>query len=266
MAIEYEGKNWIKEVKELKKYKNEINRKFKNYEIEDIQMFKEGQYGYLQLYNCLSNSYKCMASEYYLDDEYSDIKKYIYLSGTALLITKCLFQKGIEPEYHRVIERKMENIDYALFQLIATDALDCPYLYVEKDNLIMHMVHQRYEEAGKILETLPDEIDESRSIYTDNAAYLKQMFLTIINRDEKAFNEKMEEHIKLYRRNMVGYSTIIDVVSIALIKMAGEVGIKSTIDVIEIPKLFFDEAYDIDKEKVTLPFHEEFLAKYKDII
>lgn len=64
----------------------------------------------------------------------------------------------------------MVNIDYALFQLIATDALDCPYLYIEKDNLILHMVHQRYEEAGKILETLLDEIDESRSIYTDNAA------------------------------------------------------------------------------------------------
>lgn len=266
MAIAYKGIKWFKEVYDLKKFKKEVRDKYNNYEISDIQMFIDGQYGYLKLYNCLSNSYECMADNCYLDNEYSEITKYVYLSGIALLITKCLFQKGIEPEYHRIIKRKMENIDYALFQLIATDARDCPYLYIEKDNLIMHMVHQRYEEAGKILETMPDEIDESRGVYTDNPAYLKQMFLTIINRDEEAFNDKMEKHIKQCRKNMVGYLTIIDVVSIALIKLAREVGIKCTVDVIEIPKLFFDDAYNIDKEKVKLPFYDDFLAKYKDII
>lgn len=53
---------------------------------------------------------------------------------------------------------------------------------------------------------------------------------------------------------MVGWTTIINYISVALIKMAKKAGINYTFDVIEIPKLFFDEIYKIDKEQVKLGF------------
>lgn len=60
---------------------------------------------------------------------------------------------------------------------------------------------------------------------------------------------------------MVGYSTIIDIVSIALIKIAQKVGIEYKVDVVEIPKVFFDESYKIQKDRIRLPFYKEFIQE-----
>lgn len=61
---------------------------------------------------------------------------------------------------------------------------------------------------------------------------------------------------------MVGYSTIIDVISIALIKMAQKAEINYHLDVIEIPKIFFDKNYQIHKDKVKPLYYEEALEKW----
>lgn len=95
--------------------------------------------------------------------------------------------------------------------------------------------------------------------YSVSPEFLNKMYMAIIEHDEKSFNEELAKRIKKYRRNMVGYSTIIDVVSIALIKMAEREEIHCTVDVIEIPEQFFDGTCKIDKDKDKLPFYDEFL-------
>ena len=52
---------------------------------------------------------------------------------------------------------------------------------------------------------------------------------------------------------MIGYLTSVDIVSVALIKLAGREGIHYNFDVIEIPKGFFDSSFFVDKDKFKLP-------------
>lgn len=132
-------------------------------------------------------------------------------------------------------------------------------IFNDDNNLICLMLKQNYDKAKQLIDMLPDEVDESREIYYSKQKHLKNIYKAIVNHDEKVFNEELVKRIKKYRRNMVGYSTIIDIVSIALIKMAKLADVKCTVDVIEIPKMFFDKSYVIDKEKVKLPFYDEFL-------
>jgi len=208
----------------------------------------------------LAGNYERMSVYYYLDNiESKEIIKYTYLSGCALLMTKYMYEKGIRTKINRIIENCIAEIEFALFQLIAVGETDNPYIASEENNLIMLMYCQKYEQANMVLSQLPDELDESREVYYVRPEFLKKIYMAIIEHDEKSFNEELAKRIKKYRRNMVGYSTIIDVVSIALIKMAEREGIHCTVDVIEIPKQFFDGTCEIDKDKDKLPFYDEFL-------
>lgn len=262
MKLEYKGKKWDKEVARIQKYLKEIKGVFNNNELFTINEFLNTKVkDYLRLYCCLSNNYECMAAHHYLNDVMShEVIKYTYFSGYAMLITKCLYEQGVRTEYNVIIENAIKDgMDYALFQLIAVDEIENPYIKILDNNLIMLMYYQKYEQARLVLSQLPDELDESREVYYVRPECLKKIYMAIIEHDEKSFNEELAKRIKKYRRNMVGYSTIIDVVSIALIKMAEQEGIRCTVDVIEIPKQFFDGTCEIDKDKDKLPFYDEFL-------
>lgn len=263
MKIDFEGKKWHKEISQFKKIKKEINGKFNNNEEVHIKQFKElEEKDYLRLYSRLASAYKGMARYYYLDDITNIIMlQYTYLSGLALVLVKKMYDGGIRNNYIEIIENQLDEIDYALFQLIATNQLEPQYLEIADDPLITAMYQEQYDQAKQIIDAIPDPTKEqdSQSVYYLSPMFLKYIYLAIINHDEKAFNEELAKRIKKYRRNMVGYSTIIDIVSIALIKMAKKVGIECNVDVIEIPKIFFDESCVIDKEKVKLPFYDEFL-------
>jgi hypothetical protein len=56
--------------------------------------------------------------------------------------------------------------------------------------------------------------------------------------------------------------TIFEVRGVYNRKMAKLAGINCTIDVIEIPNMFFDESYVIDEEAVKLPFYDDFSKLY----
>ena len=262
MKINYKGNKWDKEVlkyqKMIKQSKGIINKN----ELYTIDKFlKDNSNDYLRLYSRLSGNYERMATYCYLDDVNNiDVKKYTYLSGYAMLITKFLYDKGIRTIYNEIIEKDISDIDYALYQLIAVEELDNPYIVSEEYNLIMLMYHQKYDQAKLLLEQLTDTPDESNEIYYINPEYLKKIYMAIIEHDENSFNEELAKRIKKYRKNMVGYSTIVDIVSVALIKMAEKEGIHCTMDVIEIPKLFFDKTLMINKDEAKLPYYDEFLS------
>ncbi len=262
MKIEYQGKKWDKEVANFQKFKKSVKGNFNDNEIYVMNEFlKTGNTDFLRLYNHLAGVYERMAVYYYLDDINSkEIKKYTYLSGIALLISECLYQKGVRTEYNEIVENSIrQKKDYALFQLIAVEKLELPYVNLEENNVILLMYYQKYEQAKHIIDLLPDETDDLSEIYYIRPEFLKKIYMAIIEHDEKKFNEELAKRIKKYRKNMVGYSTIIDVVSVALIKMAERAGIHSVLDVIEIPKQFFDNACESYKD-VKLPYYDEFVS------
>ncbi len=262
MKLEYKGKKWDKEVDRIQKYLKEINGAFDTNELSTINKFLNSQgKDYLRLYNSLSLNYERMAAYHYLIDLTSyEVIKYTYFSGYAMLITKCLYEQGVRTEYNVIVENNIiDGMDYALFQLIAVDEIENPYIKILDNDLIMLMYYQKYEQARSVLDQLSDDPDESNEVYYVGPEFLKKIYMAIIEHDEKSFNEELAKRIKKYRRNMVGYSTIIDVVSIALIKMAEREGIHCTVDVIEIPKQFFYGTCEIDKDKDKLPFYDEFL-------
>lgn len=267
MILEYKGKKWEKEIKDNQKFKKVINGAFNSNEMHFIKEFeKSGCKDYLSLYFHLFGTYENMATYYYLDNIQSrDVIKYTYMSGMAKLITKCSYKKGIRTNNNfenSIIQREViGNMDFSLFQLIAVEEMSSSLLDIEKENLIMLMYHQKYEQARSILETLPDNPDESKEIYYEQAVHLKQIYIAIIEKNEKKFNEELAKRIKKYRKNMVGYSTIVDIVSVALIKMAKQAGINCTVDVIEIPKQFFDDRCKINKEECKLPYFDDFLKE-----
>lgn len=262
MKIEYKGNKWDKEVLKYQKMIKETKGAINKNELYTIDKFlKEQSKDYLRLYSRLSGNYERMATYYYLDDINNvEIKKYTYLSGYAMLITKYLYEKGIRTIYNEIIESDINNIDYALCQLIAVEEVDNPYIVSEENNLIMLMYHQKYGQAKLVLQQLADNPDESNEIYYINPEFLKKIYMAIIEHDEKSFNEELAKRIKKYRKNMVGYSTIIDVVSVALIKIADREGLHCTVDVIEIPKQFLDKTCVINKDEVKLPYYDEFLS------
>ena len=261
MSLDYESKTWAKEVTNFNKYKKEVRGIYNSNEINAINSFINSRNNdYLRLYSRLFGTYRQMATVLYFEN--INNKKCIdfsYLSGMALIYTKIMYDNDIKTELNRILENRIQEIDFALYEMISCNEVNVPFLREDDNNLISLVLYQKYENAKAILSELPDDVDESREVYYVRPVFLKNIYLSIVNHDEKMFNDELTKRIKKYRKNMVGYSTIIDVVSIALIKMAKLAGINCTIDVIEIPKMFFDESYVIDKETIKLPFYDEFL-------
>ncbi len=260
MKIDYSSKKWPKEVENVKKFLKEIGGDFSINEQTLIKRFNESSTkNYLSFYNGLYNTYESMARYYYLNDvANTKCIDYTYLSGLALLCVKRMYDNGIRTEYNFTVEDSLSEFDYALYELIAVDETNFP-IFNDDDNLICLMVNQNYDKAKQLIDLLPDQADESKEVYYSKQKYLKNIYKAIVTHDEKIFNEELVKRIKKYRKNMVGYSTIIDIVSIALIKMAKLADIKCIVDVIEIPKMFFDKSYAIDKETVKLPFYDKLL-------
>lgn len=261
MSLDYQNKKWTKEVAEFNKYKKEVGGIYNRNELHAINMFLKSQNkDYLRLYSRLFSTYRVIAMNLYLEGlNNKKCKDYSYLSGIALILSKIMYDNGIRTEHNNIIENCIQELDFALYEMISCDEVNVPFLKEDDNNLISLVLHQKYEKAKEILCELPDDVDESKEVYYVSPVFLKKIYLAIINHDEKLFNNELAKRIEKYRRNMVGYSTIIDIVSIALIKMAKLAGIECTIDVIEIPKVFFDESYIIDKDSIKLPFFDEFL-------
>lgn len=265
MKLEYQSTKWNKEVAKFQEFKKSVKGNFDNNENYVIDEFlKTGSEDFLRLYNNLAGVYERMSTYYYLDDiECKKIKEYVYLSGVAGILSWRLYKKDARTSYNKIVEDSInENIDYALFQLIAVDELDLQYLTGEENNIIILMYLQKYEQAKIALDLLPDNINVSVEWYYKKPQFLKGIYTAIIEHDEKKFNEELVARIKKYRKNMVGYSVIMDIVSVALIKMAEREGLRCTVDVIEIPRQFFEDTYLINKDIVKLPYFDEFNAKY----
>lgn len=261
LKLDYKNKKWDKEVMEFSKVWKDMKGEFtsthniKYFEkilITDSEPDKRSYDDFLEV---CAREYDTAAEEYYIQDitDYRAVD-YTYLSGWAGVRKSKLF--GEEPEDEN------PALQSALYKLIATGQTQTTYL-TEPNGIISYVYNGCYEKARELLDRVEEDTELVYGSYYTKINCLKRIYMAILDGDETAFNEELMLRIKKYRRNMVGWTTIIDYISVALIKMAQKAGINYTFDVIEIPKLFFDEAYKIDKEQVRFAYEEEVMDIFK---
>lgn len=121
--------------------------------------------------------------------------------------------------------------------------------------IITAMFHEDYDKVQYLIQELPDTEEMYKknknymSYYFDDI-FLKDLYLSILQQDEEAFNKALINRIRNVRG---GYIMPVDVVSLAMIKFARKQGLDYGIDVIEIPKFFLEDDLKIDKEKYKSP-------------
>lgn len=256
MKIDYKDKNWKKARKKVEKILKDFNN---YYDIKSNIYIREQENNeikdFVRLYGGLSNSYKSMAETYYITQgEDINIIKWIYLSGYAKLLAHNLIINGYQTKYNNMAKNILSD-DLYLYELIAVDQLKVK----ESDSNIICLLYQHnVQKAKQCIENLPTNDRKSVSYYRKETE-LKPIFESILYSDEKQFNDEILRRIKTYRKNMEGYETYLDIISIALIKVAKSYGIKCDIDVIEIPKIFFENKYNINKENISLPYYSEYM-------
>lgn len=268
--IQYKYRKWDKEVKELSAI-NSIDSRYKNVKLctdlyltpekfKDTPIYDQRIEDPVSFYEQLGGEYELLASKIYLikgDTESSIGYLYLYVKALAksyelelsgITITNC----AIEAIHAQ--KRELEQISFAAvaigrFEFFEKygDGIGC--------ELIKVMYHKDYDKARQLVEELPNT-EEMYEKYKHFESYyygyifMKDLYLSILNRDEKAFNDALIRRLKNVR---TGYVMPIDIVSISMIRFAKSVGLECKFDAIEIPKALCADDLFIGEEKYKLP-------------
>ena len=268
--ISYKCRKWDKEVKNVIDFKS-FGGSRKNIQlISDLYLNPEIYRGTpiynqrikdpVSFYEQLGGQYELLSYEIYLiegDIESSIGYLYMYVKSLAksyelelsgVTITNC----AIEGKHSQ--KRELEQISFAAasigrFELFEKygDGIGC--------ELIKAMYHKDYDKARQLAEELPntEEMYEKYKLFESyyyGSCFMKDLYLSILNRDEKAFNDALIRRLKNVR---TGYVMPIDIVSISMIRFAKNVGLECKFEAIEIPKALCADELLIDEEKYKLP-------------
>ena len=279
MKIVYKPIKWEKEILRIKKVNRELdpsdihainhhNLKMTIKMYVNADTIPEDHYPIkdaVSFYDMLGSRYNLLADEIYLlendvDSFAGNLYLYILAKSKAYEFkasgTKITNQSI---EYNHSKKRGLEQISFSavtinkfeLFEKFA-DGTGC--------ELIKAMYHKDYDKARRLAEQLPDTAemykkDKYRETYYFDKRYMKDLYLSILDKNEKAFNEALMTRIKNVRK---GYIMPVDVVSTAMIKFASENGISYNFDVIEIPRKLINGEITIDTDKYKFPDFSEY--------
>lgn len=87
--------------------------------------------------------------------------------------------------------------------------------------------------------------------------YLKNLYLSIIRKDEALFNEEAKRRIKMYRKNPYTHAVVVDFPLTALIKIANKNGIDYRGDVAEVPRTLLSHQFSFSREQLKPPLSNE---------
>lgn len=270
LKIQYKYRKWDKEVKESTKNKG-IDLQHKNIQTKIDLYLNPEQFKNEFIYNFrihdsasfyaqLSLSYFILSgNKYMLENDACASIGYLYLYIKAMAKSYELEASGVvitNPAIRntRSQKRELEQISFAaaaigrfeIFEKYA-DGIGC--------ELIKAMYHNDYDKARQLAEELPNteemyEKYKQFESYYYGSCYMKDLYLSILNSDEKAFNDALIRRLKNVR---TGYVMPIDIVSISMIRFAKNVGLECKFDAIEIPKALCADDLFIDEEKYKLP-------------
>lgn len=290
--LDYKSKKWDKEwIRHEKVYKQYFNDKMgiklkkddpiPNYRdvVVSFHTFKgspkEQPYKELHELCSLNLKYEIISSKIYNhNQEDTSCIREVYLSGLVGVVGEALFNRL--PRNSIDDFRKIEELTYggslyiqysiSLYKLIVTNQTHYS-CFKSQDNIIVNLWNGEFEKASKYLDTIEliTELEIGNMYYSEQR--LKQIMISLIQRDEIKLKEELISRIRKYRQNGDGYLTAIDFVSIAFIKMAKKHGMNIEIDIIETPKFFFDDKLiEMELKKVEIsPFIQEQIDKAKVI-
>ena len=220
---------------------------------------------YVRYYSSFSLKYKILAGRTYLrNNSDSQVIHYTYLSGMAAIFAY-LFDIA-HPAVNRDKtdqENMVKNFSYGLLQLFAVQNY-LPQCLSSLEHPYVQMLLGNFEKAVELLPTTLSEYDAAQPYAVLMSDAERLTVQAIAEKDEKALNNQLVQHIKNERKWPVGYSVFVDAYSIAYIKLARLNNMNCGLDVIEVPKMFFDDAAcKIDISEIKLPFFDDAVEQLK---
>ncbi|WP_160685610.1 hypothetical protein [Clostridium sp. C2-6-12] len=242
--IEYSSIKWEKKKDVCIKncYMKEKQDKSKKI-IEDFKLLN--QKDYVGFYYTLSLYYHQLADfSYLLENDIEACKGYCYLVAKSIDTAYKLFNNGMEPAAwlrKEISARKSE--EFAAYCAIVVDNYDLAKSILSENTIIGNLLLGNIEKAKQGINDMPEKDG------------IKDIFLAIVNNEPKNLEQGIVKRLKTLRKQSIDYLTIVDIWSIALIKIAKKLGVnieEIDIEVIEMPKQLLDEI-KIDYERWKLP-------------
>lgn len=252
MKIDFKSKKWDKEMKRLLDANDFMKNNYYN-NIEGVykRFLQTEPKDYIYLYGCLVNGFEIVSRCYFVDGNMEKVINNTYLSAKSFLSFKEKVENN-ENTTFTAIKDIMSNYEYTVCKLIAIEEIDLLNENLD-DSIMKNLFYGDEKVARELIDKIPEGGDDLVSVYYNDTIFLKNIYNSILERDDKKFHNYIIQRIKKYRKNMVGYSTIIDYTSIALFKIAKKYGINKQIDVVEIPKCFWENIQVDTKIKNVLP-------------
>ena len=222
---------------------------------------------YVSYYSLFSLSYKILAGRTYLrNNSDSQVIRYTYLSGMAAIFAY-LFDIA-RPAVNRDKTDQVNMVrdfSYGLLQLFSVQN-NIPQCLSSLEHPYVQMLLGNFEKAVELLPSTVTEYDAAHPyavLMSDEACLTVQ---AMAEKDEKALNNRLVQHIKNERKWPAGYSVFVDEYSIAYLKLTRLNHMACELDVIEVPKMFFDDAVcKIDTSETKLPFFDDALEQLKKL-
>lgn len=254
MKMDFKSKKWDKEMKRLLDAK-EIFEDNYYYNVEEVykSFLQTEPRDYIYLYGCLVDEFEIISGFYFRDGNMDKVISNAYLSAKSFLCFKEEMKKNKNTTF-TAIDEVMSNYEYTVCKLIAIEELDSLNEKLD-DSIINNLFYGNEKVARELIDKIPEGGDSIDSIYFNEPIFLKNIYKSILDRNDEKFHYYVVQRIKKYRKNMVGYSTIIDYTSIALFKIAKKYGINKQVDVIEIPECFWENIRVASEIKDIFPIN-----------
>lgn len=266
MAEKLEYKSWkwdkavqndIKRVKELKGLDPTMNNM--KFVIRSEQNKPKEERDYVSLYTSLQLEYHMLAERSYLrDNQDSSVISYTYASGIAAILAYVFdIQNPVLDRYQTEQEDLMYDYNYGVYQLFAVSG-SLPECLRSLDDPLIQLIFGDFDKAISLIPTTSDTYDPKKPYTLLFGKTECELIHAIVNADQKRLKELLIGYVKFYRKKQLYYSKFIDPLSTTFIKLARQYGMECDLDIIEIPKMFFDnEKCSQCIEQVEIPFLED---------
>ncbi len=265
----YQPPKWEKELKkDLQLFRQSKGKDITLSNLQKILKEEEefpSMRNYGDLYANLQLKYRILAGSSYLRDNSNvQVIQYTYLSGMASIFAYlfCI----ADPHSKRNITEQINMIldfAYGLLQLFAVQGV-LPQCLAYMDHPYVQLLLGNFEKAVELLASVNSAYDAANPQTILMSDMEVSAIRAVADKDEKALARLLTQHVKKYRKQPVGYSTFVDAYSIAYIKLMQQHGMNCSLDIIEIPTMFFDEVIcKIDPTEVSLPFYEDAVEQLK---
>lgn len=211
------------------------------------------------LYALLSGDYRTDCELCAMRGEAEASFSLMYLSAAAAVRANQLWRKK-EPVQNPAVKYNLEhgrgNLE-AICGLIAVNEWEEAAAFAKLSEPIYYALLTGDDAlAGKLAAMLPDSPPAEavrREVYFTGVIFCKAIFTAMLTGDAPALQAALEARVRQYRALPWDYSTVIDRVSVACIKIAQRRGLSVSLDIAELPSIFLDAARRIDKTKTKLP-------------